>query len=71
MIMGKDYLHHLTTINWLTCYVCAIVIPIREVKKEGRITPIKGVEVINNPFDFGKCKILGVDSKNRYSKLKR
>lgn len=38
----------------------------------GKISGIKGITPIENPFDFKKGKILGLDDrKNRYSKLKK
>jgi hypothetical protein len=39
---------------------------------QGKITGINGITPIDNPFDFKKGKILGLDDrKNRYSKLKK
>ena len=39
---------------------------------QGKISGISGIEPIDNPFDFKKGKILGLDDrKNRYRKLKK
>jgi hypothetical protein len=56
--------------DWLQCWECGLVLPAREVKKQGTISGISGVETAENPFD-NKSVILGNDSKNRYQKLKK
>lgn len=38
---------------------------------QGKISGINGITPIYNPFDFKKGWILGLDRKNRYSKLKK
>ena len=39
---------------------------------QGKISGISGIEPIDNPFDFKKGKILGLDDrKKRYRKLKK
>ena len=58
--------------NFLQCWKCNVVIPIRETKMQGKISGISGIEPIDNPFDFKKGTILGVDDrKKRYRKLKK
>jgi hypothetical protein len=56
--------------NFLMCYLCGLIIPTHEVQKEGKITGISGVEVIDNPFDFGKKVIKGLDNRKLQSRLK-
>ena len=56
--------------NWLQCWTCGLMEPIRDVKREGKISGINGIEPIDNPYD-SKVTILGIDSKNRYRRLKQ
>ena len=58
--------------NFMQCWKCGLIIPTHEVQKEGKITGISGVEPIDNPFDFGKKQITGLDNrKDQYKKLKK
>jgi hypothetical protein len=43
----------------------AFSIAVREAKIQGKVTGISGVEVIDNPFDFGKKFITGLGNKNK------
>ena len=52
------------------CYRRGLIIPTHEVQKEGKISGISGVEVIDNPFDFGKKIIKGLDNRKLQSRLK-
>jgi hypothetical protein len=56
--------------DWLQCWICGLVVPSRDVKQSGKISGIQGVEPVENPFSK-KSKILGIDSKHRYQKLKK
>jgi hypothetical protein len=57
--------------NFKRCYKCGLVVPVREVMKQGKISGVHGIEPIENPYDYGKGVILGNDSKHRYQNLKR
>ena len=54
------------------CWTCGLIIPVREVMKQGTIQGIEGVEILQSPYD-SKAVILGNDStlKNRYQNLRR
>ena len=54
------------------CWECGLIVPSREVQRQGTITGIQGVEVLTSPYD-SKTVILGDDStlRNRYKNLKR
>ena len=57
--------------NWLQCWRCGLTIPTRDAKMLGKISGISGITPVENPYDIKKGKILGIDSKNRYQKLKQ
>ncbi len=58
--------------EWLQCWKCGDIIASREAKKEGTISGISGIEPIDNPHDFGKAQVLGLDDrKQRHQKVKR
>jgi hypothetical protein len=57
--------------DWLQCWECGLIIPLREAQKQGKIAGIRGIEILQNPYDFSKGLILGNDSKHRYQNLKR
>ena len=57
--------------SYRQCWTCGLVVPVRDVKHEGKISGIQGIETIDNPFDEKKGLILGNDSKHRYQNLKR
>ena len=57
--------------NWLQCWTCGLTIPTRYAKMLGKISGINGISPVENPYDFKKGKILGIDSKHRYQKLKQ
>jgi hypothetical protein len=51
---------------------CGLTVPIREIQKEGKITGLGRITPIQNPYDFDKVKVLGVDSKNnRHARIKK
>ena len=55
------------------CYTCGLVVPVREAKKQGKISGITGIDIIQNPFDQGRGIILGNDARlsNRIKNLKK
>ena len=55
------------------CYKCGLVVPVREVKKLGKISGITGIDIIQDPYDEKKGLILGIDSRltSRTKNLKR
>ena len=55
------------------CYKCGLVVPLREVKKLGKISGITGIDIVQNPYDVGKGIVLGTDSRltSRIKNLKR
>jgi hypothetical protein len=55
---------------FVMCWTCGLVLPLREAKKQGRISGIQGIEILQNPYDFSKGVIIGNDSKHRYQRLK-
>jgi len=57
--------------NFRMCWVCGLVVPLREIKQSGKIAGIKGVEPIENKFDYGKGIVLGFDDKHRYLRLRK
>ena len=57
--------------SWLQCWKCGVILPVREVQKEGKITGISGVDPIVNPFDFNKKIVTGLDNKHLQSRLKK
>lgn len=58
--------------DWLQCWKCGLIIPIREAKMQGKISGISGVELIDNPYDFNKKFITGLgNKKDRYLKLQK
>ena len=56
--------------QWLMCWTCGLIIPAKDVKLEGKISGVQGVEPVANPFEIKKA-ILGVDSRHRYQRLKQ
>ena len=56
--------------DFLQCWNCGLVIPLREAQLVGKIAGVQGVEPIENPNDIKKS-ILGVDSKYRYQRLQK
>ena len=46
--------------NYLQCWTCGKVVSIREVKREGKVEGISGIEPLTNPNDFGKTKIVTI-----------
>ncbi len=57
--------------SWRQCWTCGTVVKLRDVKLAGTISGITGTDILQNPFDYGKGIVLGVDDKDRYKKLKR
>ena len=57
--------------SWRMCWTCGLIIPTKDIKLSGKISGITGIEPVDNPYDIGKDKILGNDSKHRYRNLKR
>ncbi len=56
--------------EWKQCHECGTLVPSYEAKNEGKLEGI--VEPDDNPFDFGKPEIKGLnDKKKRYQKLER
>jgi hypothetical protein len=53
------------------CWTCGLVVPVREVKIQGKISGIQGIETVDNPFDSQKSFIIGNDSKHRYQRLRK
>ena len=55
------------------CWVCGNIVPTKDVKHEGKISGITGIEPVDNKFDVGKSMILGTDSRltSRIKNLKR
>jgi len=49
--------------NWLQCWYCGLIVAVREIKQSGTISGISGVEPVENPYDFNKKTIVGLDSK--------
>ena len=60
--------------NWLQCWTCGYIIPTRDAKMIGKISGINGISPVDNPFDFQKGTILGLNDMGkgkRYAKLKQ
>jgi hypothetical protein len=59
--------------DFLQCWTCGLVVPVREAKIQGKITGIQGVEPIDNPYEDKRGIVLGLDSRlgNRIKNLKR
>ena len=58
------------TDDWLQCWNCGLIIATRDTKMQGKISGIDGVEAIDNPHDFNKKMITGLDNKkNLYQKV--
>ena len=59
--------------DWLQCWECGNIIPKKDAKKQGSISGIQGIDILENPHDVGKGVILGNDARltNRYKNLKR
>jgi hypothetical protein len=55
------------------CYKCGLVVPVREAKKQGKLSGIQGIDIVQNPYDVGKGIVLGTDSRltSRIKNLKR
>jgi hypothetical protein len=70
MISGKRLPDPPDAENFKMCWVCGLVVPLREIKQQGKIAGIKGIELISNPYDR-KDVILGIESKNRYQRLRK
>ena len=56
--------------QFLMCYHCGLIIPIRDAKLQGKISPIIGVQPVASPSDIKKT-ITGNDTKHRYRNLKK
>ena len=59
--------------DWLQCWKCGLVVALRDTKKSGKISGIQGIDILENPHDYGKSMILGNDARltNRIKNLKR
>jgi hypothetical protein len=57
--------------DFVQCWECGLVVPLRKAKKQGKISGIQGIEILDNPYDYGKSQILGNDSKHRYQRLRK
>jgi hypothetical protein len=59
--------------DWRQCWTCGLTVPTIDVKKQGKISGIQGIETIDNKFDYGRGVILGNDSRlsSRIKNLKR
>jgi hypothetical protein len=59
--------------DFVQCWKCGLVVPLREAKKQGKISGITGIDIIQNPYDYGKSLVLGNDARltNRIKNLKR
>ena len=57
--------------DFVQCWKCGLVVPLREAKKQGKISGITGIDILENPYDQGKGIVLGVDDKHRYQRLKQ
>jgi hypothetical protein len=59
--------------DFVMCWKCGLVVPLREAKKQGKISGIHGIEILQNPYDFSKGVILGNDARltNRIKNIKR
>ena len=59
--------------DWLQCWVCGLIIPVRETMKQGKLSGIQGIDIIQNPYDEKKGSILGIDSRlsSRTKNIKR
>ena len=62
--------------NWLQCWKCGLIIPMRELQMKGKIAGIQGITPRDNPYDFNKPKVLGTEDykggiKGRYQRLKK
>ena len=57
--------------SWMQCPKCYLLVPIFNVKYEGEI--YSDLDVEDNPFDYAKADILGVDSrlKSRVRRVKQ
>jgi hypothetical protein len=53
------------------CWKCGLVVQVRDIKLEGKISGIQGISPVDNPLDAGKGVILGNNSRDRFKKLKR
>ena len=51
------------------CWQCGLIIPVREIQKQGTIQGVEGVEILQSPYDRG-IVITGTDDKHRYQNLK-
>ena len=56
--------------DFVMCWTCGLVVPLREAKKQGKISGITGIDILQNPFDQGRGIVLGIDDKHRYQRLK-
>jgi hypothetical protein len=62
--------------NFLQCWKCGLIVPIREIQMKGKIAGIQGIQPVDNPYDLSKPTILGTGDKiggikGRYQRLKR
>ena len=49
---------------------CGRTVSVKAVKRQGKTSGISGVEVIDNPFNFGKKMIKGLDNRKLQNRLK-
>ena len=58
--------------NFLMCYHCGLIIPVRDAMMQGKISPIIGVQPVQSPNDIKKT-ITGNDTRlsSRIKNLKR
>jgi len=60
--------------NFLQCWKCGLIVPIREIQIKGRIAGIQGIQPVDNPYDLSKPTVVGTGDriggiKGRYQKL--
>ena len=53
--------------NWRQCYECGRIFPIYELKKESVLEDF--AEALDNPFEFGKSKIVGVGESRKFIRI--
>jgi hypothetical protein len=62
--------------NWLQCWLCGLLVPIREIQIKSKIAGIQGIQPVDNPYDLSKPKVVGIGDriggiKGRYQRLKK
>jgi hypothetical protein len=59
--------------NFKQCWTCGNIVTVSDIKKQGKIAGIQGIEILDNPYNEKKGVILGTDSRlgDRVRKLKR